>query len=291
MKTENNIRKELGERIRERRKKLGMTQAQLCQSFMTRNMLSRIETGDASPSLDTLLFIAQKLKMPPAYFLCRDSKEEAEYTKTVRIKDARRYLSTGQYKRCIDICQDLPSDDDEVSFIIVNARILAAIDSFDRGDLREALAHLEFASTALHGTVYLYGEMKAQIKLMRLLIASLSKGELPKTDDVPSGLPAFFNKDRYLYITSLSLSEGETFAKLMNDGAYKDHVIARGLLTKEKFLEARSILEKVYAEAPDSFCKYFSLCDLEVCTKSCEDYKTAYEYAQERITLHEKYQI
>ena len=76
MKTETDIKSQLGQRIKERRKKLGMTQAQLCGDYMTRNMLSRIETGDANPSLDTLMFISRKLKMPPSYFLCRDGKEQ-----------------------------------------------------------------------------------------------------------------------------------------------------------------------------------------------------------------------
>lgn len=294
MKNETNFNIELGRRIKERRKKLGITQAQLCGEYITRNMLSRIETGNASPSLDTLMFISQKLKMPPSYFLCRDIKEEAEYTKTVRIKDARRMLGTGQYKKCIDICRELPSDDDEVSFIIVNAEIMNAISDFDKGMISESKAHIENAKTALHQTVYMYSEMHSQIKIISLLIRSLSQGETIIYSELPASPPPFFTKDRYFYITALSLdSEGSDnliYSNTITDkSVYKEHLDARNLLKERKYAEARSTLENLYAEGCDAYTMYFILLDLEKACRLSEDYKAAYQYAQIRVELHEKY--
>lgn len=290
MKPDTAIAKDLGRRIKERRKKLGITQAQLCGDYMTRNMLSRIETGDANPSLETLLFISQKLKLPPSFFLCRDAKEEAEYTKTVRIKDARRMLGTGQYKKCIDICSELPSDDDEVSFIIVNAQIMWAISFFDKGELMEAMQHLEFAETALHQTVYMFSEMLSQIKFLRSLIRSLSEGELPDAYSLPRMVPVFFSKDRFFYITALTQS---AFPKecLSETSIYRAHLEARELMSTEAYEEACSHLEKVFADAPDAYAKYFALLDLERCKSKLDDFKSAYEYARLRMELHDKYTI
>lgn len=293
MKTETNIKELLGARIKERRKKLGLTQSQLCGSFMTRNMLSRIETGDASPSLDTLLFIAQKLKMPPSYFLCRDAKEEAEYTKIVKVKDARRFLSMGQYKKCLDVCADLPSDDDEISFVIVNARILSALSSFDKGELSDALANLEGAETALHSTVYMYGEMRSQIKMLRLLIASLRSGVLPHTNELPPDMPAFFSKDRYLYV--YALTSEKAFKSICNDlsdnSPYKLHLEGRAYLESGDCSMALPLLVRAYQEAVDSFSKYFALLDLEKCSQMCEDYKSAYGYSNEKLSMKEKFNM
>ncbi len=294
MKTDNRLYADMGRRIRERRKRLGLTQTQLCGDYMTRNMLSRIETGDAHPSLETLLFISQKLKTPPSFFLCRDAKEEAEYTKTVKIKDARRFLGTGQYKKCIDICQELPSDDDEVSAMEANAYIMAAIEHFDKGELHDAHKYLANASTALHSTVYLYNEMISQIKLLKILISSLARGILPSSHALPKALPVFFTKDRYLYILSLSLSsEGKScdngLSELIENEAYTDHLRAIQLLERNEHSDALPLLEKALNNAPNSFCFYFILCDLERCCKECEDYKKAYGVAEQRNALHEKY--
>lgn len=284
------MRKELGERIRERRKKLGMTQAQLCGDYMTRNMLSRIETGDANPSLETLLFIAQKLKMPPSFFLCRDVKEEAEYTKTVRIKDARRMLSTGQYKRCLDICSDLPSDDDEVSFIVANAALMSALNCFDKGDLSRAGEYLDAASAALHQTVYMYSEMSAQIRLIKVLIAALVKGEVPAKESIPQMPPPFFTRDRYFHI--VGLCSGEFPSSLLSDeSVYGMHLNGRELMAKGRYGEADVLLKKAFDVAFDSFTQYFILCDLEKIAENLEDYKAAYEYARTRMELHGKYSL
>lgn len=294
MKTDNNVKSLLGKRIKDRRKKLGLTQAQLCGSFMTRNMLSRIETGDASPSLDTLLFIAQKLKMPPSYFLCRDEKEEAEYTKIVKIKEARRFLATGQYKKCLDVCADLPSDDDEISFLIVNARIMNAIAAFDKGELSDSLASLEAAQTALHGTVYMYGEIRSQIKMLRLLISSLRSGTLPKTEELPSGVPSFFSRERYMYVYALTFPETPPslfWKDFPEESPYRKHLSARLALSQGSYGAAIGLLKEAYEGASDSFAEYFILLDLEECARCCEDYKSAYEYSNEKLSMKEKFNI
>ena len=291
MKTDKNVYPDIGRRIRERRKKLGLTQAQLCGDYMTRNMLSRIETGDAHPSLDTLLYISQKLKMPPSFFLCRDNMEEAEYTKAVRVKDARRFFGTGQLKKCLDVCEELPSDDDEVSAIKAGARILNAIALFDRGELREARANLEKAEDAIHSTVYLYDESISQIKLIRSLFNSLSKGEPLEPADLPSAPPIYFSKDRYLYILALSLGENGTHIKhaLSEGSVYKKHLEARELMAGGSFAEAALILDVIFNDAPDCYLEYFTLLDLEICCRESEDYKTAYRLAEIRADLHDKY--
>lgn len=295
MKSDTSIKSQLGQRIKDRRKKLGMTQSQLCGDYMTRNMLSRIETGDANPSLDTLMFISRKLKMPPSYFLCRDAKEEAEYSKIVKIKDARRTLATGQYKKCLDICEELPSDDDEISFIIAYSHTMAGLELFDKGELREALFHLDSAATALHSTVYMGGEILSHIKLLKGLIVCLSKGELPDTTILPSDIPAFFSKDRYMYISALALSQngGDAFiADLIRENTlYHKHLTARALIKSNALEEATAILADVYERTEDCFCKYFTLCDLEECARLREDYKAAYTYSTEKASLHEKYNV
>ena len=60
---------ELGQRLRQARLEAGLSQRQLCGDAITRNMLSQIENGSATPSMDTLRFLAARLGKPTSYFL------------------------------------------------------------------------------------------------------------------------------------------------------------------------------------------------------------------------------
>ena len=60
---------ELGQKIRQARLESGLSQRQLCGEEITRNMLSQIENGSASPSMATLRFLAERLGKSVSYFL------------------------------------------------------------------------------------------------------------------------------------------------------------------------------------------------------------------------------
>ena len=59
----------LGERLRQARLEAGLSQRQLCGERITRNMLSQLESGAASPSVSTLQYLAARLGKPVGYFL------------------------------------------------------------------------------------------------------------------------------------------------------------------------------------------------------------------------------
>lgn len=61
--------KTIGEKIKELRKELKMTQSELAEPEMTKSMLSHIENGTANPSMKNLQHIALKLNKPLYYFL------------------------------------------------------------------------------------------------------------------------------------------------------------------------------------------------------------------------------
>lgn len=66
---------ELGVRLREARHQAGMSQKQLCDGIVTRNMLSQIENGVARPSMDTLTRLARRLGKPVGWFLGEPEEE------------------------------------------------------------------------------------------------------------------------------------------------------------------------------------------------------------------------
>lgn len=59
----------LGERIRARRKELGLTQSQLGGTELTKGFISLIEKNRAKPSIETLILLARRLQRPIGYFL------------------------------------------------------------------------------------------------------------------------------------------------------------------------------------------------------------------------------
>ena len=60
---------ELGKRIKEARLARKMTQSDVVGDFITRNMLSQIESGTATPSVKTLTYLAKVLQLPVNYLL------------------------------------------------------------------------------------------------------------------------------------------------------------------------------------------------------------------------------
>ena len=60
---------DLGAKLLNARLEAGLSQRALCGDQITRNMLSQIENGTASPSMKTLRYLAQRLDKPLSYFL------------------------------------------------------------------------------------------------------------------------------------------------------------------------------------------------------------------------------
>ena len=56
---------ELGKRLKEARIARKMTQSEVVGTFITRNMLSQIESGKAMPSVETLQYLAEVLGISP----------------------------------------------------------------------------------------------------------------------------------------------------------------------------------------------------------------------------------
>ena len=89
----------LGEKLRCARLEAGMTQRQLCGEMITRNMLSQIENGKATPSTKTLRYLAQMLGKPVSYFL----EEGGELENQDCMSRARAAYSDGKFASVCEI--------------------------------------------------------------------------------------------------------------------------------------------------------------------------------------------
>lgn len=98
---------ELGKRIKEARLARKMTQADVVGDFITRNMLSQIESGTANPSVKTLTYLAKVLQLPVNYLL-PDELETFDDSENAVIKDfdgltrMKNAYKRGDYKDAVE---------------------------------------------------------------------------------------------------------------------------------------------------------------------------------------------
>lgn len=85
-------RQSLGQKIRDLRTKLNLTQAQLAGDAFTKSFISQVEKGLTTPSLKSLSVIAQRLGVPVSYFVSDDPASHPENLGeyTAHLEAARR---------------------------------------------------------------------------------------------------------------------------------------------------------------------------------------------------------
>ena len=94
---------ELGEKIKEARIAKKMTQSEVVEDFITRNMLSQIESGTATPSIKILEYISRILDVP-LFELLPDQRDDT----LIILKDAKRFFLAGNYKKVIELEKEYP---------------------------------------------------------------------------------------------------------------------------------------------------------------------------------------
>ena len=200
----------LGQKVRERRKALRMTQAELCGDYITRNMLSRIETGVAHPSLDTLIYISERLKMPVEYFTSTDKRSEAQYRRIESVIEIRRLFATRQYHRCIDLALRIESDDDEINFIIAESYYMMAKDTMRTGRLKTCEDLLNKCIEHVEKCTYNNEILKASSTFYLKLFDSLKKGVLPDASIFSDEAYTLLNSSFNTYLLSLTCSRSNS---------------------------------------------------------------------------------
>ena len=170
----------LGDRIRQARLELGLSQRQLGGDVITRNMLSLIESGSAVPSLQTLLYLSRQLQKPVGYFL---EDETVELPNRQVMEQARAAYADGAFALALKVLNDYRSPD---PFFDAEAALLETLvctamaeDAISREKEIYALELLNRAQEAGERTPYDTPELRRR----RLLaLAQLKAVELPPDD-------------------------------------------------------------------------------------------------------------
>ena len=95
--------KELGRRLKEARLAKKMTQSEVVGNFITRNMLSQIESGVATPSIKTLEYLSGVLEISMASLMPSDEVSETDASEAARITKAKAAIAADDFERALSI--------------------------------------------------------------------------------------------------------------------------------------------------------------------------------------------
>ncbi len=287
----------IGERIRELRISKLMTQSDLAGKCITRNMLSCIENGSANPSLSTILYIAGRLGVP-AGFLLAEEGDEIVYRKITNLSNIKRAYTAGDLRGCRSLCiSGCPEPDDEISLLLANCDAGIAVEEFENGRLRSSCRFFDEALVYAEKTVYPTENIGAMARVYFRYMARISPtlysdaleeekpGELKSTSVLLSYLDvldALDTGDVSLALSFLERTAEDTFEHL--------HVQIRLLMQNREFRAAQKMLLLLLKEEIplQKVALYTVLCELEICCRECEDFKGAYNYANEKVELLEQ---
>ena len=249
----------LGEKLRQARAKRGLSQTQVVGDHMTRNMLSQLENDLASPSVKTLVYLADILGVSPGWLL-----DDASSCDRVAVKKQIKELYARQdYLACIQLISDLETvPDDEESLLLFRCALSCAEQDLREGNYVRADWMLSCAERCI--SLYIGEAEWFSLSLLRLKW----KMEQGSTDDLLMQTVVEQSRDRL--ISTLS--------------AEHDLLKGRGYVEKRMFQSALPYLhraESAHVLDQNRMKVLYSL--LERCYKEQEDYKQAYHYATLRM--------
>ena len=250
----------LGEKLKQARLEAGLSQRQLCGDRLTRNMLSQIENGSASPSMGTLAYLAQSLGKPVSWFL----EEEAVALPNAQVMErARIALSLGNME---DLGRALADFREPDGVFCEEKRLLEFLWLLHTGEQALGEDRLPLARELLGEALdaeglYITRPLRNRC---RTLLALSGGNTAPECDGEA-------------LLARAARAEGTRRLEIL--GASDDREDPRWqLLAAEAFFSLKRYAEAAccYEKSPQNRQVWARL---EACFRELEDYKRAYEYA------------
>ncbi len=262
----------IGKKIRSLRIQRGLTQKELAGGEITRNMLSRIENGAAYPSIGSLLYLAERLEVSPAYFFDESEKTQSEIESALC-----SYYNEGEYEKCITAGSALPAS--EAGNILAQCYLNIAVSDFMQMKFKSARESLilakEQCESAADITDTLYNTVMCLLKLHNV---SFDTGlETLSSDLLPSYKAMAANYYMFLLSNAASCTNSDELAK---NSIYGLHISAKAEIAAGNYEAAVEILklakERITKSTPPALV-YMIANDLEESALKTENYKEAYD--------------
>ena len=276
----------LGEKIKKLRKDKKLTQKDIAGEKMTRNMISQIENGIASPSLSALKFIADKLEVPPAYLISDDDLLFV-YEKNEAMENIYSLLQNKNYQSCIYNIKKLSKTDNELAYILTVCYFELGKKHIMNGSLLTALKNFQLSEEKAKKTVFDTSNILALIPMYSAVAKNIQSPLLElNSDDFKKSLNNFLDYEFFKYLT-LDFNFNYT------NNSYKSHCVAKTLIKERRYKEAIDILlsiaDKTKGDEYNAYLIFGVYTDLEYCYKSVLDFEKAYIYSNKRLTLIEAF--
>jgi transcriptional regulator with XRE-family HTH domain len=291
----------IGEKIKKLRTDKFMSQSELAGGEITRNMLSQIEHGSATPSLSTVNYLASRLNVSPG-FLMANEEDEKIYRKISVIDGIKKAYIGKNYEICYDMCKSFDSEDDEITLILAECSMRVGIEAFCKGELHKAVElfeeSVEYCKQSIYSTDSVISQIKDHFAYMEMISPTFSSSVIDECD-----ASFVFSCALPFAVYSSILSEAEIngwenvallekrLEFLPEDSMYTLHISARLEMSRDNYENAHSILRDLLYNGSYTLPEpmlYLILLDLETCCKEINDFKGAYEYSSSKIALLQK---
>ncbi len=288
--------KKLGKKIRDIRVEKGITQKSLAGDKITRNMLSLIESGNASPSLSTLMYLSEKLDTPAGYFFSTTSRDEGIYQKFLILDRLKAAFKQRNFKECETIANRLPqsSYDDELSYILAVAYLNTSLDAAAEFDMRTAAEKLATAEVLGENSIYCGEGFSNAVEYYSELYRSVCAEDIPGNlcdshfggELVPHELIEYFRAIKLI-------SQGEDVQAFFQRGSFFDrHVTALNLLMDGRTTDALKRLRDLSEDpALPYYMHYRVLSDLENAANITGDVRIAYASSKRKLELTTRFRV
>lgn len=152
----------LGSRLKEARLAKKLTQTEVVGNFITRNMLSQIESGTATPSIKTLTYLAEVLDLPVEQLI--GAEEPGDLALLQEVKQA---LRAEEYEKVLEKAEQLPDAlSDERAALLAQANLRLGERCANSGELPRAVELIGKALEHADTGVYANETIRARALLM-----------------------------------------------------------------------------------------------------------------------------
>ena len=292
----------IGEKIKQLRTRKLMTQSELAGDSVSRNMLSLIENGRATPSIQTLEALAAKLKVTPA-FLIAEEDEQAVLLKQAQMADIRIAFSGKNFRISTDLCRKLYADgltrDDEVDLIMAESLFENAKEALLLDHVRVACHLFDesvfYAMRTIYYTEHLIAAAGLYFEYLGMLSPSLMSENLD-AEAAPLAVGVVPNGDIFCrYIRAIldgDCTEGLTL--LPSDPAYA-HLLAAHIRAKRNMragdfeMAVGDLTDILHGEdILPGILLYHVFGDMEECCQRLGNQKNARLYQDLKVSQFEK---
>ncbi len=296
----------IGEKVKKLRTAKFMTQQELVGNYITRNMLSLIENGSASPSLETVCYLAQRLGVS-AGFLLVDDDNDFSFRKISNMSNIKKAYLSSEFSICHQLCLSVLKtsngycEDDEINLLLCECSLGLAREKIFDGKLYQATIYIDEALENTKKTIYDTTQIKVRASIYGRYISGISQTLYTDFDEsLFMGYDCLATSDMFCkYISALFAidtddikSAEKVVEQIKNDSPYLAQHIRGKLYVKNGEISLGAELFKKLLNSnmalPETVV-YDLFGDLEFCCRNTDDFKGAYEYSKSKITMLERF--